>query len=105
MTVYAVVSVADKQFMVHEGDVIDVPRLEDKEGSTLSIAQVLFIGGEKGVKVGQPYVDGATVGAKVELHVKGPKVVSFKFRRRKGSKRTIGHRQPLTRIRIDKISG
>ena len=103
---YAVVSVGDKQFWVGEGDKVVVPRRVAQEGTLVEISEVLFLGGGDGaVKVGRPYVSTAKVTAKVESHILGPKVVSFKFRRRKGSKRTIGHRQPLTQLLIEKISG
>lgn len=105
---YAIVSVGDKQFWVGEGDRVIVPRRVEAEGVSLEIPEVLFIGGgaeATPAQVGRPYVQGATVTAKVESHLRGPKVVSFKFRRRKGSKKTIGHRQPLTEIRIEKIRG
>ena len=101
---YAIVRVGDKQFWVREGDRVVVPRRVEAEGAALSIADVLFVGDNGSSRVGKPTVDGAVVGAKVEAHIKGPKVVNFKFRRRKGSKKTIGHRQPLTRIVIEKIS-
>ncbi|MBI4179986.1 50S ribosomal protein L21 [bacterium] len=100
---YAIVSVGGMQFWVDEGMRVDVPRREGEAGSTLSISEVLFVGGSEKVRVGQPYVEGAQVTAKIESHVKGPKVVSFRYRRRKGSKKTIGHRQPLTRLVIEKI--
>lgn len=102
---YAIVSVGDKQFLIGEGDHVQVPRREAAEGSTLEISEVLFIGGNGATSVGRPYVQGAKVTAKVESHLRGPKVVSFRYRRRKGSKKTIGHRQPLTQIMIEKIRG
>lgn len=102
---YAIISVGDKQFMVNEGDRVLVPRREAAEGSALSVSEVLFIGGNGTIKIGRPHVEGALVTAKIEAHVKGPKVVSFKYRRRKGSKKTIGHRQPLTKLVIEKIQG
>lgn len=103
---YAIVNVGDKQFRVEEGDKVVVPRRDAQEGTLVEIPEVLLLGGVDGaVKVGQPYVSTARVTAKIESHILGPKVVSFKFRRRKGSKRTIGHRQPLTQLLIEKISG
>lgn len=105
---YAIVSVGDKQFRVGEGDRVTVPRRSEAEGANIEIAEVLFVSGNgdgTSAMVGTPYVSGAAVTAKIESHIKGPKVVSFKFRRRKGSKKTIGHRQPLTRILIEKIRG
>lgn len=106
---YAIVSVGDKQFLVAEGQRVVVPRREAEEGSPIEISEVLFVGsggnGDAKSMVGQPYVKGVKVSAKVELHLQGPKVVSFRYRRRKGSKKKIGHRQPLTRLHIEKILG
>lgn len=105
MGMYAIVNVGDKQFWVGEGDKVLVPRRQEAEGAALEISDVLFVGGNGSTRVGRPYVEGAKVTAKVESHLRGPKVVSFKYRRRKGSKKTIGHRQPLTRLLIEKIRG
>ena len=102
---YAIMSVGDKQFWIVDGDKVLVPRRVEAEGATVDISEVLFVGGNGSTVVGRPYVDGAQVTAKIEAHLQGPKVVSFKFRRRKGSKKTIGHRQPLTRLLIEKIRG
>ena len=106
---YAIVSVGDKQFWVGEGDCVLVPRRQEAEGTEIEITDVLFVGGANGggpaARVGRPYIEGVRVTAKIESHLRGPKVVSFKFRRRKGSKKTIGHRQPLTKLHIEKILG
>lgn len=101
---YAIIRVGDKQFWVKEGDRVVVPRREEVEGANVEIADVLFLGDNGSTRIGTPRVEGASVQARVETHFRGPKVVSFKFRRRKGSKKTIGHRQPETRIVIEKIS-
>lgn len=101
---YAIVLVGGKQFWVDEGMRVDVPRRLGESGASIDISEVLFVGGGDAVKIGRPYVDGVRVSAKIESHIKGPKVVSFRYRRRKGSKKTIGHRQPLTRLVIEKIS-
>ncbi len=100
---YAIVTIGDKQFWVKEGDRVEVPRRVGEAAESLEIPEVLFIGGNGSTKVGRPYVEGAKVVARIDAHIKGPKVVSFKYRRRKGSKKTIGHRQPLTRIVIEQI--
>ncbi|OGH63178.1 MAG: 50S ribosomal protein L21 [Candidatus Lindowbacteria bacterium RIFCSPLOWO2_12_FULL_62_27] len=102
---YAIISVGDKQFWISEGDRVLVPRRQEEEGATLEIQEVLWIGGNGSIQVGKPYVSGAGVTAKVRGHLRGPKVVTFKFRRRTGMRKTIGHRQPLTELVIERIRG
>lgn len=105
---YAVVRTGGKQYRVETGDVIKVERLTGDVGDTLDLSDVLMLGGdgvEGGVKVGAPVVDGAAVKAEVLEHVKAPKVVIFKKKRRKNHRRKRGHRQPLTVLRIGDIAG
>ncbi len=105
---YAVIETGGKQYRVEPGDVIDVELLPDSgktKSDKIQFDNVLLVSGEKGVKVGAPTVAGAKVtGVKVD-EVRGPKVVVFKMKRRKGYRRHAGHRQDLQRVRIDKIQG
>jgi large subunit ribosomal protein L21 len=102
---YAVVRTGGKQYRVETGDVIKVEKLAGEVGDTLDIADVLMLGGDGGIKVGMPVVEGAAVKAEVLEHIKAPKVVIFKKKRRKNHRRKRGHRQPLTVLRIGDIAG
>ena len=103
---YAVIETGGKQYRVHAGDVIDVEKLEPADaepGDAVEFDRVLLIGGDSGVQVGQPLVDGAKVEAVRVGAVRGEKITVFKMKRRKGYRRRRGHRQDLTRVRIEKI--
>ncbi|MFN3867649.1 MAG: 50S ribosomal protein L21, partial [Hyphomicrobiaceae bacterium] len=86
-------------------DVILVERLNGDNGSSIEFAEVLMLGGDNGVKVGAPLVSGAKVTAELVEQTRGPKVIAFKKRRRKNSRRKRGHRQDLTKVRITSIVG
>jgi len=104
---YAVIETGGKQYRVEPGDVIDVERSVDADGGDGKVAfdRVLLVAGDDGVRVGQPLVEGATVQASLVGEVRGAKVRVFKMKRRKGYRRTNGHRQNLLRVRIDEIQG
>ncbi|MCX8057776.1 MAG: 50S ribosomal protein L21 [Ignavibacteria bacterium] len=100
----AVVNISGFQFKVKENDKIYVPKLDVEVGKNIQLQNVLMlIDGEK-VQVGQPYLEGKTVTAKVLEHTKDDKVLVFKKKRRKDYKKLRGHRQHLTRILIEKIN-
>ena len=101
---YAVVKTGGKQYKVASGDVIKVEKLAGEAGSTIELGEVLMVGGEAGVTIGAPTVTGASVACEVLDQAKGPKVISFKKRRRKNSRRTRGHRQQITVIKVTGIS-
>jgi large subunit ribosomal protein L21 len=101
---FAVVKTGGKQYKVASGDVIKVEKLEAEAGATIALDQVLMVGGEAGVTVGAPTVVGASVAAQVLEQTKGPKVITFKKRRRKNSRRTRGHRQLITVLRVTGIT-
>jgi large subunit ribosomal protein L21 len=101
---FAVVKTGGKQYKVASGDVIKVEKLEAEAGATIALDQVLMVGGEAGVTVGAPTVAGASVAAQVLEQTKGPKVITFKKRRRKNSRRTRGHRQLITVLRVTGIT-
>lgn len=101
---YAIVDIAGQQFKVEAGKKIFVHRLSDEVGSTVTFDKVLLTDNDGAVKVGTPYVDGASVKAKVLEHLKGNKVIVFKKIRRKGFDKKNGHRQCLTQIEIESIA-
>ncbi len=101
---YAVIEVGAKQYTVKKGDLIDVEKQVAKADGEVTLDKVLMVVKDADVQLGQPYVKNATVTASVIDHLKGPKCISFKYRRRKSSHSTKGHRQQLTRLRIQEIS-
>lgn len=101
---YAVIETGGKQYKVAEGDVIFVEKLGLEAESAVTFDKVLAAGDGEGLKVGAPYVDGATVSAKVVAEGKGKKVIVFKYKPKKGSAKKQGHRQPFTKVVIEKIN-
>jgi large subunit ribosomal protein L21 len=99
---FAVIKTGGKQYTVAANDVITIERLEGEAGDIISFAEVLMIGGEKAV-IGSPLVAGASVSGELVEQARGPKVISFKKRRRQNSKRKKGHRQHLSLVRITEI--
>jgi large subunit ribosomal protein L21 len=102
---YAVIKTGGKQYRVANGDKLTVEKIEGADGSAITLKDVLMIGGDAGVKIGTPNVAGASVSAKIVEQTRGDKVIAFKKRRRKNSRRKRGHRQDLTIIEITGISG
>jgi len=103
---YAVIESGGKQYRVQPGDVIDVERgPEVGDDGSVEFGRVLMVSGDDGVEVGAPALDGARVTASVvDAEHRGPKIRVFKMKRRKGYRRTRGHRQDLLRVRIDDIT-
>jgi large subunit ribosomal protein L21 len=102
---YAVIELGGKQQLVKKGDVITVEKQELEDGKSFVVENVLLMVDDDKISVGSPYVKGAKVEAKVVKQTKGPKVVSFKYRRRKSSHTKKGHRQKLTELEITNIKG
>ena len=100
---FAVIETGGKQYKVQNGDVIYVEKLAQEENSEVKF-QVVALGGENGVKIGTPYVEGASVTGKVLKNGKGKKITVFTYRPKKGSKRKMGHRQPYTKVEISAIN-
>lgn len=100
---YAIIETGGKQLKVEEGQSIFVEKLDVEAGNEVTFDKVLFVGGDT-VKVGTPYVDGATVTAKVEKQGKAKKITVFKYKPKKNYKRKQGHRQPYTKLTIEKIN-
>jgi large subunit ribosomal protein L21 len=101
---FAVIKTGGKQYKVAADDVLEIEKLDVDAGETITFEEVLMVGGEAGVTVGTPVVNGATVTAEVVEQTRGPKVISFKKRRRQNSKRKRGHRQHLTVVKITGIT-
>ena len=100
----AIIVTGGKQYKVSEGDVIYIEKLDNEAGDTVKFEQVLaIIDGEKAT-FGAPVVEGASVEAKVIKNGKGKKIMVFKYRPKKDSKSCQGHRQPYTKVQIEKIS-
>jgi len=98
---FAVIGSGGKQYRVREGDELSLERMCAEPGSRFAFGEVFLVGGDGETKVGSPLVGDVQVHAAVLEHVRGPKVLSFKRRRRKSSSRSLkGHRQELTRVRI-----
>lgn len=100
---YAIIKTGGKQLKVEVGQTIFVEKLDADEGDKVTFDEVVFVGGDS-VKVGKPFVEGATVEATVEKQGRGKKVTIFKYRRRKDSSSKKGHRQPYTKLVVDAIN-
>jgi large subunit ribosomal protein L21 len=99
---FAVIKTGGKQYRVAAEDVLRVDRLDAEPGTVVEFGEVLAVVGESPL-LGTPTVAGATVGAEVLEHLRGPKVIAFKKRRRKNSRRKRGHRQQFSVVRITEI--
>ena len=103
---YAIIQTGGKQFTVKTGDIIEVEKLAAEIGQEVVFSEVLAIGNDDGkLNVGAPKVEGAQVSAKVLDQFRAKKLIVFKMKRRKGYRRTHGHRQSLTRVEIGEIKG
>ena len=100
---YAIFQTGGKQYRVETGDVLDVELDAAGEGDSIEFEEVLLVGEGANVRIGAPLVENARVSASRLVDVKGPKLLVFKKKRRKGYKRLAGHRQNLLRVRIDEI--
>ncbi len=103
---YAIIVDGGRQYKVEQGKFVDIDYRETlKDGDSIQFDRVLAIGGESGLKLGQPTLSGATVVGKVLSMEQGPKVFIQKFLRRKNYDRRTGHRQKYTRVTIESING
>jgi large subunit ribosomal protein L21 len=101
---YAVVTTGGKQYRVEPGNELEVERLSGDAGSSITFDRVLLVGDGEAVTIGTPTVEGATVSGTVLGEALGPKLIIFKFKQKATYRRKNGHRQHLTRIRIDEIN-
>ena len=102
---YAVIKTGGKQYRVAKDDVVIIERVAGEAGAKIEFSEVLMVGSGAGVKVGTPTVAGATVTGELVAQSRGDKVIAFKKRRRKNSRRKKGHRQDLSTVRITTITG
>jgi large subunit ribosomal protein L21 len=99
---FAVIKTGGRQFRVAPDDVLEIGKIAGEVGAIVQLSEVLVVGGDTPV-LGTPMVAGATVAAEVLQHKRGPKVISFKKRRRKNSRRKRGYRDELTVLRVTEI--
>ena len=97
---FAVIKTGGKQYRVKEGDILSIEKLEAEQGQTINFDQVLLLEDGDNIQVGAPYLEKAVVKAEVLEAYKNEKVIVFKKKRRKGYRRTKGHRQLLTKVKI-----
>ncbi len=101
---YAIIRTGGKQFRVQEGATLRVPSIDKNAGDKIELeALVIAAGGDEKARIGVPLVDGARIAATVVDHGRGEKIIVFKKKRRKQYKRTQGHRQNYTTLKIDSI--
>lgn len=101
---YAIIETGGKQYKVQEGDVVFVEKLVAEEGSAVTFDKVLAVSDDGSLNCGNPLVKDATVSAKVLNHGKEKKVIVFKYKPKKGYRKKQGHRQPYTKVQIEKIN-
>jgi len=101
---YAVIATGGKQYRVETGQTIEIERLKEEAGQEVALASVLAFSDGSTLKVGAPFVEGSLVTLEIKEHFRGPKVINFKKKRRKGYQRRVGHRQELTRAIVKSIA-
>ena len=101
---FAIIETGGKQYKVSEGDVIFVEKLDAAEGDKITFDKVLAVSADDGFKTGKPTLDGATVSANVVKNGKSKKIYVMTYKSKKNEKRKIGHRQPYTKVQIEKIA-
>src|SRR5256885_1961937 len=102
---YAIIKTGGRQYRVAEGDTIDGDLLDVDAGKTATVGEVVMFAHGKNGTHGDPLISGAKVTAEVVEQRKDKKVIAFKYKRRKGYHRTVGHRRKLTRVKIKSITG
>jgi len=102
---YALVEIKGKQYKAQKDLLLKVDRFQKEPGETVEFDTVLLTSSGEDIKVGKPYLAEARIKATVEDHCKGEKIRVYKYKRRKGYRRTLGHRQQYTLLRINEISG
>ena len=102
---YAIIETGGKQYKVQNGDVLYIEKLNATQDETVTFDQVIALHNDKELKVGSPYIKGATVTAKVLVaNGKGKKLYVMTYKSKKNEKRKMGHRQPYTKVQIEKIA-
>ena len=100
---YAIIETGGKQYKVAAGDVVFIEKLDAEADSEVVFDKVIAVGGDDGIKVGAPYVNGAAVKAKVLKNGKAKKIYVMTYKPKKNEKRKLGHRQPYTKVEIAAI--
>lgn len=100
---YAIIETGGKQYRVEEGSILDVELLTAEVGTEIGFDRVLAVKKETRLEVGQPFLNGVLVRGKILDHGKAKKIIVFKFKAKKNYRRKQGHRQPYTRVLIEKI--
>lgn len=101
---YAIIDACGRQYKVSEGAIVLFEKLDVEEGKTVTFDKVLLVSNDNDVKVGSPLVAGAKVEGTVMAQGKHKKIIVFKFKAKKNYRRKQGHRQPFTKVKIDKIT-
>jgi large subunit ribosomal protein L21 len=101
---YAVIATGGKQFKVQEQDIVTMERIEGEAGAKVTFGEVLAVGEGADLKVGTPFVADAKVEGEIVEQLRGPKLIAFKMKRRKGYRKRKGHRQELTKVKITAIA-
>ncbi len=101
---YAVVVTGGKQHRVREGDLLRVEKLNGEVGESITLDQVLMLGGDVDTVIGKPVVEGAAVTAEIVAQGRSKKTIVFKMKRRKNYRRMYGHRQPFTHLKVTGIT-
>lgn len=100
---YAIIETGGKQYKVQSGDVLFIEKLDASEETAVTFDKVIALHNDKDLKLGAPYIKGASVDARVLKQGKGKKITVFTYRPKKGSSRKMGHRQPYTKVQIEQI--
>ncbi|MBQ9413638.1 MAG: 50S ribosomal protein L21 [Clostridia bacterium] len=101
---YAIIETGGKQYKVSSGDVLFIEKLDAEADDTVTFDNVIAVQNDEGIVVGDPYVKGATVEAKVLKNGKAKKITVWTYKPKKGKQRKIGHRQPYTKVEIGAIN-
>lgn len=101
---YAILETGGKQYRVSAGDIVFIEKLDVTVDDTVTFDKVVAVSDDENLTVGAPYVEGATVSARVLKNGKAKKITVFTYKPKKNSKRKLGHRQPYTQVRIDEIN-
>jgi len=101
---YAIIETGGKQYKVSSGDVLFIEKLDAEAETTVTFDKVIAVNNDETISVGDPYVAGATVEAKVLKNGKAKKITVFTYKPKKGKQRKLGHRQPYTKVKIEAIN-
>ena len=100
---FAVIRSGSKQYKVQEGETLDIELVDFPKDGKITVSDVLLVGNGDNISVGNPLLSGASVGLELVEEVKARKVIAYKYRRREGYHRTVGHRQKLSRVKVTGI--